>query len=199
MKILVAEDQAMLRDALCQLLSFQESVETVFQAKDGQEAISLLAKEAVDVAILDIEMPVKTGLDVLEWIRNQDLSIKVIMVTTFKRPGYFERAVKSDVDAYVLKERSITELMATIATVLAGRKEYSPELMDILFTQSNPLTHQEIELVRLVAEGYSNKEIARRLFLSDGTVRNYMTSILQKLDAENRMAAAKTAQEKGWI
>ena len=199
MKILVAEDQAMLRDALCQLLSFQESVETVFQAKDGQEAISLLAKEAVDVAILDIEMPVKTGLDVLEWIRNQDLSIKVIMVTTFKRPGYFERAVKSDVDAYVLKERSITELMATIATVLAGRKEYSPELMDILFTQSNPLTHQEIELVRLVAEGYSNKEIARRLFLSDGTVRNYMTSILQKLDAENRTAAAKTAQEKGWI
>ena len=199
MKILVAEDQAMLRDALCQLLSFQESVETVFQAKDGQEAISLLAKEAVDVAILDIEMPVKTGLDVLEWIRNQDLSIKVIMVTTFKRPGYFERAVKSDVDAYVLKERSITELMATIATVLAGRKEYSPELMDILFTQSNPLTHQEIELVRLVAEGYSNKEIARRLFLSDGTVRNYMTSILQKLDAENRTATAKTAQEKGWI
>lgn len=199
MKILVAEDQAMLRDALCQLLSFQESVETVFQAKDGQEAISLLAKEAVDVAILDIEMPVKTGLDVLEWIRNQDLSIKVIMVTTFKRPGYFERAVKSDVDAYVLKERSITELMATIATVLAGRKEYSPELMDILFTQSNPLTHQEIELVRLVAEGYSNKEIAHRLFLSDGTVRNYMTSILQKLDAENRTAAAKTAQEKGWI
>ncbi|HEM3555122.1 response regulator [Streptococcus suis] len=199
MRILVAEDQAMLRDALCQLLGFQEAVEAVLQAENGSQAIALLEKEPVDVVLLDIEMPEKTGLDVLEWVRGQPLPVKVVIMTTFKRPGYFERAVKTDVDAYVLKERSIADLMRTIETVLAGRKEYSPELMDILLTQRSPLTNLESQLLKLVAEGLSNKEIACQLHLSDGTVRNYMTSILSKLGAENRTAAVKVAQEKGWI
>ncbi|HEL1669576.1 TPA: response regulator transcription factor [Streptococcus suis 2651] len=199
MRILVAEDQAMLRDALCQLLGFQDAVEAVLQAENGSQAIALLEKEPVDVVLLDIEMPEKTGLDVLEWVRGQALPVKVVIMTTFKRPGYFERAVKTDVDAYVLKERSIADLMRTIETVLAGRKEYSPELMDILLTQRSPLTNLESQLLKLVAEGLSNKEIACQLHLSDGTVRNYMTSILSKLGAENRTAAVKVAQEKGWI
>ncbi|HFR3591749.1 response regulator transcription factor [Streptococcus suis] len=199
MRILVAEDQAMLRDALCQLLGFQDAVEAVLQAENGSQAIALLEKEPVDVVLLDIEMPEKTGLDVLEWVRGQPLPVKVVIMTTFKRPGYFERAVKTDVDAYVLKERSIADLMRTIETVLAGRKEYSPELMDILLTQRSPLTNLESQLLKLVAEGLSNKEIACQLHLSDGTVRNYMTSILSKLGAENRTAAVKVAQEKGWI
>ncbi|HFI0305939.1 response regulator transcription factor [Streptococcus sp. ZY1909104] len=199
MRILVAEDQAMLRDALCQLLVFQDAVEAVLQAENGSQAIALLEKEPVDVVILDIEMPEKTGLDVLEWVREQALPVKVVIMTTFKRPGYFERAVKADVDAYVLKERSIADLMRTIETVLAGRKEYSPELMDILFTQSNPLTSQEVQVLGLVAEGLSNKEIAGQLHFSDGTVRNYMTVILSKLGADNRTAAVKIAQEKGYI
>lgn len=199
MKILVAEDQSMLRDALCQLLGFQDTVEAVLQAENGSQAIALMEKEAVDVAILDIEMPEKSGLDVLEWVREQGLSVKVIIVTTFKRPGYFERAVKAEVDAYVLKERSIADLMRTIETVLAVRKEYSPELMDILVNQRSPLTPQEAALLRLVADGLSNKEIASRLYLSDGTVRNYMTTILSKLQAENRLTAAKKAQENGWL
>lgn len=199
MKILVAEDQSMLRDALCQLLGFQDTVEAVLQAENGSQAIALIEKEVVDVAILDIEMPEKTGLDVLEWVREQGLSVKVIIVTTFKRPGYFERAVKAEVDAYVLKERSIADLMRTIETVLAGRKEYSPELMDILVNQRSPLAPQEAALLRLVADGLSNKEIASRLYLSDGTVRNYMTTILSKLQAENRLTAAKKAQENGWL
>ncbi|WP_170242293.1 response regulator [Streptococcus suis] len=199
MRILVAEDQAMLRDALCQLLGFQDAVEAVLQAENGSQAIALLEKEPVDVVILDIGMPEKTGLDVLEWVREKTLPIKVVIMTTFKRPGYFERAVKADVDAYVLKERSIVDLMRTIETVLAGRKEYSPELMDILFTQSNPLTSQEVQVLGLVAQGLSNKEIAGQLHFSDGTVRNYMTVILSKLGADNRTAAVKIAQEKGYI
>lgn len=199
MRILVAEDQSMLRDALCQLLGFQEAVEQVFSAANGLQAMELLEKEDIDVAILDIEMPEKTGLDVLEWIRARQMPVKVIMVTTFKRPGYFERAVKLQVDAYVLKERSITDLMATIQTVLAGRKEYSPELMDILLNQASPLTPQETQVMTLVAQGLSNKEIAKTLYLSDGTVRNYMTTILQKLAADNRTSAAKIAKEQGWI
>ncbi|HEM2552537.1 response regulator transcription factor [Streptococcus suis] len=198
MRILVAEDQAMLRDALCQLLGFQDAVEAVLQAENGSQAIAL-EKEPVDVVLLDIEMPEKTGLDVLEWVRGQALPVKVVIMTTFKRPGYFERAVKADVDAYVLKERSIADLMRTIETVLAGRKEYSPELMDILLTQRSPLTNLESQLLKLVAEGLSNKDIASQLHLSDGTVRNYMTSILSKLGAENRTAAVKIAQEKGWL
>ena len=199
MRILVAEDQAMLRDALCQLLGFQDAVEAVLQAENGSQAIALLEKEPVDVVLLDIEMPEKTGLDVLEWVRGQALSVKVVIMTTFKRPGYFERAVKADVDAYVLKERSIADLMRTIETVLAGRKEYSPELMDILLTQRSPLTNLESQLLKLVAEGLSNKDIASQLHLSDGTVRNYMTSILSKLSAENRTAAVRIAQEKGYL
>lgn len=137
MKVLVAEDQSMLRDAMCQLLTLQPDVESVLQAKNGQEAIQLLEKESVDIAILDVEMPVKTGLEVLEWIRSEKLETKVVVVTTFKRAGYFERAVKAGVDAYVLKERSIADLMQTLHTVLEGRKEYSPELMEMVMTRPN--------------------------------------------------------------
>ena len=191
MRLLVAEDQSMLRDALCQLLLFQEDVEEVLQAGDGQEAIRLLETHPVDIAILDIEMPIKTGLEVLEWAKSQQPQLK--------RPGYFERALKAGVDAYVLKERRITDLMGTLHTVLAGQKEYSPELMEGILTHPNPLSSQEKAVLKEVAKGASNQEIADRLFLSNGTIRNYMSAILTKLDAENRTEAAKIAQERGWL
>ena len=194
MRLLVAEDQSMLRDALCQLLLLQEDVEDVLQAGDGQEAIRLLETHPVD-----IEMPIKTGLEVLEWAKSQQPQLKVVIVTTFKRPGYFERALKAGVDAYVLKERRITDLMATLHAVLAGQKEYSPELMEGILTHPNPLSPQEKAVLKEVAKGASNQEIADRLFLSNGTIRNYMSTILTKLDAENRTEAAKIAQEKGWL
>ena len=199
MRLLVAEDQSMLRDALCQLLLLQEDVEEVLQAGDGQEAIRLLETHPVDIAILDIEMPIKTGLEVLEWAKSQQPQLKVVIVTTFKRPGYFERALKSGVDAYVLKERRITDLMGTLHIVLAGQKEYSPELMEGILTHPNPLSSQEQAVLKEVAKGASNQEIADRLFLSNGTIRNYMSAILTKLDAENRTEAAKIAQERGWL
>ena len=199
MRLLVAEDQSMLRDALCQLLLLQEDVEEVLQAGDGQEAIRLLETHPVDIAILDIEMPIKTGLEVLEWAKSQQPQLKVVIVTTFKRPGYFERALKAGVDAYVLKERRITDLMATLHTVLAGQKEYSPELMEGILTHPNPLSSQEQAVLKEVAKGASNQEIADRLFLSNGTIRNYMSAILTKLDAENRTEEAKIAQERGWL
>ena len=199
MRLLVAEDQSMLRDALCQLLLLQEDVEEVLQAGDGQEAIRLLETHPVDIAILDIEMPIKTGLEVLEWAKSQQPQLKVVIVTTFKRPGYFERALKAGVDAYVLKERRITDLMGTLHTVLAGQKEYSPELMEGILTHPNPLSSQEQAVLKEVAKGASNQEIADRLCLSYGTIRNYMSAILTKLDAENRTEAAKIAQERGWL
>lgn len=199
MRLLVAEDQSMLRDALCQLLLLQEDVEEVLQAGDGQEAIQLLESQSVDIALLDVEMPIRTGLEVLEWAKSHQPQLKVVIVTTFKRPGYFERALKAGVDAYVLKERRITDLMGTLHTVLAGQKEYSPELMETILTQPNPLSSQEQAVLREVAKGASNQEIADHLYLSHGTIRNYMSAILTKLDAENRTEAAKIAQEKGWL
>ena len=199
MKLLIAEDQSMLRDAMSTLLSMEDSVESVLQAKDGKEAIDLISTNDIDVAILDVEMPEATGLDVLEYIRSNNIDCKVIIVTTFKRMGYFERAIKNNVDAYVLKDRSIDELMKTINNVLAGNKEYSPELMENIFNSHNPLTNQEKIILLKIKEGLSNKEIANELFLSEGTIRNYISNILTKLNCKNRTEAVKKSTEEGWL
>ncbi|HFV0207353.1 TPA: DNA-binding response regulator [Streptococcus agalactiae] len=196
MKLLVAEDQSMLRDAMCQLLLMEESVSTIDQAGNGEEAISILSNKAIDVAILDVEMPILSGLDVLEWVRKYQ-NVKVIIVTTFKRSGYFQRAIRSNVDAYVLKDRSVADLMKTIQKVLSGGKEYSPELMENVI--SNPLSEQEIIILSLIAQGKTSKEIACTLFLSNGTVRNYTSNIFDKLGVNNRLEALKIAREKDWL
>ena len=199
MRLLIAEDQSMLRDAMATLLLMEDSIDEVLQAKNGKEAMDILVDSSIDVAILDIEMPEATGLDVLEFIRNKGISCKVIIVTTFKRSGYFERAIKNNVDAYVLKDHSIDELMKTINNVLAGNKEYSPELMENIFTNHNPLSNQEKILLAKVKEGLSNKEISSELYLSEGTIRNYISNILTKLNCKNRTEAVKKATEEGWI
>ena len=199
MKLLIAEDQSMLRDAMATLLSMEDSVESVLQAKDGKEAIDLISTNNIDVAILDVEMPEATGLDVLEYIRSNNIHCKVVIVTTFKRMGYFERAIKNNVDAYVLKDRSIDELMKTINNVLAGHKEYSPELMENIFNSHNPLTNQEKIILLKIKEGLPNKEIANELFLSEGTIRNYISNILTKLNCKNRTEAVKKSTEEGWL
>lgn len=196
MKLLVAEDQSMLRDAMCQLLLMEESVSTIDQAGNGEEAIAILSNKAIDVAILDVEMPILSGLDVLEWVRKHQ-NVKVIIVTTFKRSGYFQRAIRSNVDAYVLKDRSVADLMKTIQKVLSGGKEYSPELMENVI--SNPLSEQEIKILSLIAQGKTSKEIACTLFLSNGTVRNYTSNIFDKLGVNNRLEALKIAREKDWL
>ncbi|KGR73249.1 response regulator [Streptococcus phocae subsp. salmonis] len=198
MRLLVAEDQAMLRDALCQLLLMEDQVDDIIQASNGQEAIDKLRTQQVDVAILDVEMPILSGIDVLRWIR-QHLQTKVIILTTFKRSGYFQAALEQQVDAYVLKDRSAAELMATINNVLAGKKEYSPELVENIAINTNPLSPREKEILSLVAEGYANDAIAKALFLSNGTVRNYLTSIFNKLSAHNRTEAVRLAHDKGWL
>ncbi|HGC7567992.1 TPA: DNA-binding response regulator [Streptococcus agalactiae] len=196
MKLLVAEDQSMLRDAMCQLLLMEESVSTIDQAGNGGEAIAILSNKAIDVAILDVEMPILSGLDVLEWVRKYQ-NVKVIIVTTFKRSGYFQRAIRSNVDAYVLKDRSVADLMKTIQKVLSGGKEYSPELMENVI--SNPLSEQEIKILSLIAQWKTSKEIACPLFLSNGTVRNYTSNIFDKLGVNNRLEALKIAREKDWL
>lgn len=197
--IVIAEDQNMLRKAMIQLIEFHDDLKVIDDFDNGIDALQSINSQQPDIAILDIEIPGMTGLEVLSQLRENKINTKVIIVTTFKRPGYFERAVANDVDAYVLKERSVDDLVATIHKVLNGKKEYSTSLMTSLFKEANPLTHKEQVVLREIGEGLSNKEVADKLYLSNGTVRNYTSNIIDKLEAENRFDAWKKANEKGWI
>lgn len=177
--LIIAEDQNMLRQAMVQLIKLHGDFEILADTDNGLDAMKLIEEYNPNVVILDIEMPGMTGLEVLAEIRKKHLNIKVIIVTTFKRPGYFEKAVVNDVDAYVLKERSIEELVETINKVNNGEKEYSATLMTSFFVDKNPLTPKEQIVLREIGNGLSSKEISEKLFLTDGTVRNY-TSYKQK-------------------
>ncbi|MDG3141575.1 response regulator transcription factor [Streptococcus suis] len=198
MKLLLAEDQSMLRDAMTQLLLMEDVVDEVYQAKDGMEALDIMEKQVIDVAILDIEMPRLNGLATLEQIKRK-WATKVIIVTTFKRPGYFQKALQNDVDAYVLKDRSIAELMTTIHKVLKGQKDYSPELIEGFVTKTSPLSRQEMLVLDLLSQGKTNKEIAQEMYLSNGTVRNYVSSIFNKLGVSSRIEAMTKAKENSWF
>ena len=194
--IVIAEDQNMLRKAMIQLIEFHDDLKVIDDFDNGIDALQSINSQQPDIAILDIEIPGMTGLEVLSQLRENKINTKVIIVTTFKRPGYFERAVANDVDAYVLKERSVDDLVATIHKVLNGEKEYSTSLMTSLFKEANPLTHKEQVVLREIGEGLSNKEVADKLYLSNGTVRNYTSNIIDKLEAENRFDAWKKQMKR---
>ncbi|RIL70641.1 DNA-binding response regulator [Staphylococcus devriesei] len=197
--IVIAEDQYMLRKAMIQLIEFNEEMKVIANFENGIDTLEYIKVNRPDVAILDIEIPGMTGLEVLSEIRKANINTKVIIVTTFKRPGYFEKAVANDVDAYVLKERSVDDLIVTINKVMKNEKEYSSSLMTSIFKESNPLTHKEQVILREIGEGLGSKEIADKLYLSNGTVRNYTSNIIDKLYADNRFEAWKKAIKKGWI
>lgn len=197
--MIIAEDQHMLRKAMVQLIELNDDLKVIADVGNGNEALELIKTYESDIAILDIEMPGMTGIEILAESKALKLQTKIIVVTTFKRPGYFEKAVANDVDAYVLKERSIDELVNTIQKVVKGKKEYSDSLMTSLITYTNPLTHKEQVVLREIGNGLSSKDIADKLYLSNGTIRNYTSSIIDKLEAENRFDAWKIATNNGWI
>lgn len=197
--MIIAEDQHMLRKAMVQLIELNDDLKVIADVGNGNEALELIKTYEPDIAILDIEMPGMTGIEILAESKALKLQTKIIVVTTFKRPGYFEKAVANDVDAYVLKERSIDELVNTIQKVVNGKKEYSDSLMTSLITYTNPLTHKEQVVLREIGNGLSSKDIADKLYLSNGTIRNYTSSIIDKLEAENRFDAWKIATNNGWI
>ncbi|MFC3420377.1 DNA-binding response regulator [Salinicoccus hispanicus] len=196
-RIVLAEDQNLLRGALAALLDLEEDITIVGQAADGAEALDLVAKEVPDICLMDIEMPGMTGLEAAEHLK--EAPCKVIILTTFARPGYFERAKKAEVSGYLLKDSSSETLAQSIRQIMTGRRIYSPELIDIAFEASNPLTVREIEIIQCLAEGKTTKAIAKDLHLSNGTVRNYVSIILDKLNVDNRIEAISKAEEKGWL
>lgn len=196
-RIVIAEDQRMLLGALGALLDLEEGMEVVGQANNGEEACQLVKELEPDVCVMDIEMPVKDGLDAAEELLHHPC--KIVILTTFARPGYFERARKAGVSGYLLKDSPSGELANAIRQIMSGQRIFSPELVDLAFTQPNPLTERERQVVRLMAEGKNTKEISQELFITAGTVRNYVSVILEKLEVSNRIEAISKSKEEGWF
>jgi two-component system response regulator DesR len=196
-KIVIAEDQQMLLGAFGSLLNLEDDMEVVGKASNGEEAVSLVKKLQPDVCIMDIEMPGKSGLEAAEELKG--LGCKVIILTTFARTGYFQRALKAGVGGYLLKDSPSEELANSIRSVMSGRRIYAPELMDDVYGEENPLTDREKEVLELVADGKNTKEIAEELCIKTGTVRNYISIILDKLEVKNRIEAITQSKEKGWF
>ncbi|WP_141502616.1 response regulator transcription factor [Paenibacillus luteus] len=196
-RIVIAEDQRMLLGALASLLDLEDDMKVVGRASNGEDAISLVHQHQPDIVVMDIEMPAKTGLDAAEELKGH--GCKVIILTTFARSGYFERALKAGVSGYLLKDSPSEELANSIRSVMEGRRIFASELVDEAYGQENPLTEREKEVLILVADGKNTKEIASELFITTGTVRNYISVILDKLDVSNRIEAITRFKEKGWF
>lgn len=196
-RIVIAEDQRMLLGALASLLDLEEDMKVVGKASNGEDAVKLVYLHKPDIVIMDIEMPGKSGLDAAEELKG--FGCKVMILTTFARAGYFERAVKAGAHGYLLKDSPSEELANSIRSIMAGRRIYATELVDEAYSEENPLTERETEVLGLIADGKNTKEIASELFLTTGTVRNYISVILDKLGVGNRIEAITRFKDKGWF
>lgn len=199
-RVVIAEDQQMLRGAFASLLKFEDDIEVMAEVADGKQAWEAIQQHKPDVCVVDIEMPHMNGLELAKQIRDASLPCKIVIVTTFARPGYLQRAMNAHVNAYLLKDEPIDYLIESIRRVMAGERVISTDLAAVLFMNNeNPLSEREAEMLRLTKEGLTTSEISKSLFLTIGTVRNYLSSAIQKLDAESRQQAASIAEEKGWL
>lgn len=197
--IYLCDDQAMLRGAMVKLLNLDDQINVIGDSGDGETAKLEIRELPVDACIIDVEMPILNGLELAEYLKAEFSNIKIIMVTTFKRTGYFERALQIGVEGYVLKDRNIDDLLLTIHKVMTGDREYSPELMTQTINSRNPLTKQECETLKYVGQNLKTKQIAEKMHLSEGTIRNYLSVIIDKLNAESRFEAWSIAHKNGWI
>lgn len=198
-RIVIAEDQGMLLGALSALLELENDIRVVAKGHNGDEALQLVEQHQPDILLTDIEMPGKTGLDVAQVLFTQKSATKVIVLTTFARSGYLQRAMAFGVKGYLLKDAPSEELVKAIRKVMIGGKVVDPELISVAWDSPNPLTDKERTALKLVADGLPTKQVAQQLFLSEGTVRNYLSEAIAKLDASNRVDAARIARQKGWL
>jgi two-component system response regulator DesR len=198
-RILLAEDQKLLLGAIGQLLDLEDDLDVVGRAEDGAAARALIEQTAPDVVVADIEMPGMTGLELAEWLREASPDTRVMILTTFARPGYLRRALNAGVHGYLLKETPADELAGAVRRVHAGERVIAPELALTAFDRADPLTDRERQVLRLAGEGCSNAEIGRQLHLAEGTVRNYLSEAIGKLDADNRIDAYRIARDQGWL
>ncbi len=198
-RVVIAEDQAMVRGALAALLAIEGDIEIAGQAQNGREALELVAQLMPDIVLTDIEMPEVTGLELAAELKRRHLPVRVVILTTFARAGYLRRALDAGVSGYLLKDAPAATLANAIRRIRAGARVIDPELAAEAWTEADPLTDRERQVLRYAGEGESGAEIAERLSLSEGTVRNYLSEAISKLGANNRTEAARIARQKGWL
>jgi len=198
-RVVIAEDQAMVLGALAALLEIEGDIEVVGRAQDGEEALALCTEKKPDVLLTDIEMPKMTGLEVASAVRRAQLATRVIILTTFARGGYLRRALESGASGYLLKDSPAEQLANAVRRVKLGGRVIDPELAAEAWSEPDPLTDRERQVLRMAGEGQSSADIAASLRLSEGTVRNYLSEAISKLGAANRVEAARIAREKGWL
>ena len=197
--VVIAEDQSMVLGALAALLEIEQDIRVVGQAVNGKEALQLTLQHKPDLLLTDIEMPEMSGLEVAAELKRQGASARVIILTTFARSGYLRRALDAGASGYLLKDSPAAALADAIRRVHSGGRVIDPELATEAWTEADPLSDRERQVLRHAAEGATSAEIASTLHLSEGTVRNYLSEAISKLGAGNRVEAARIARMKGWL
>jgi two-component system, NarL family, response regulator DesR len=199
-RLLIAEDQAMIRGALAALLSTEADIEVVAQVERGDHVVEEAVRTRPDVALLDIEMPGNDGITAAADLRAELPSCRVLILTVFGRPGYLRRAVDAGVSGFLLKDAPPDELASAIRRTANGERVIDSQLAVAALSEgSSPLTPRERDVLAMSVRGASVEEVARSLHLTNGTVRNHLSIAIQKLNARNRVEAARIAEEKGWL
>ena len=198
-RILIAEDQAMVRGALSALLNLETDLDVVGAAPDGESAWRELQRLKPDVLVTDIEMPGLSGLELAQRIQRQALPVKVVIVTTFGRAGFLRRALDAGVSGYLLKDAPAEDLAEALRKVHRGGRAIDPQLAMDAWSEADPLNDRERQVLRLAGDGLSATDIATKLNLSHGTVRNYLSEAIGKLGVANRIEAYRLARQKGWL
>lgn len=198
-RLVLAEDQAMVRGALAALLRLETDLDVVAEAGDGESAWNLVRERQPDLLVTDIEMPNLTGLDLALKVQEAGFATRVVILTTFARAGYLRRALDAGVRGYLLKDAPSAQLAQALRQVHAGGRAIDPQLAVAAWGEDDPLTERERQVLRLAGEGVKSADIAERLHLSQGTVRNYLSEAIGKLGAENRIEAYRAARAKGWL
>jgi two-component system response regulator DesR len=198
-RVVLAEDQAMVRGALSALLGLESDLEVVGSAANGEEAWTLIERDKPDILVTDIEMPKLTGLELAQRIRDRGVDCKVIILTTFARPGFLRRALDAGVGGYLLKDAPADQLAEALRKVHRGGRAIDPQLALEAWSGDDPLNDRERQVLRLAGEGMSAVDIAEQLHLSQGTVRNYLSEAIGKLGVGNRIEAYRLARQKGWL
>ncbi|KPH65048.1 MULTISPECIES: response regulator transcription factor [Pseudoalteromonas] len=198
-KVYLVEDQGLVLGAVAALLSLDISIEVIGQAANGQIAMQEIPQLKPDIVLSDIEMPIMTGIELAEQLRDKCPEIKVVIMTTFSRAGYIRRSMAAGVKGFVLKEAPSDSLIATLKKVMAGQKVIDSELALNALEDSDPLSDKERKALKLAGDGLKTSDIAEKLYLSEGTVRNYLSDAIAKLNAINRVDAARIAKQKGWL
>jgi two-component system response regulator DesR len=199
-RVLIAEDQGMIRGALASLLGLEPDIEVVAQVARGDEVLDAARSVNPDVALLDIEMPGATGLEALAQLRSALPGCRILILTTFGRPGYLRRAMETGASGFLLKDAPAQELASAIRRAVAGERVVDPGLAAAALSEGeSPLTAREHEVLAASRNYATVADIAGALYLSPGTVRNHLSSVMQKLNARNRAEALKLAEEKGWL